>query len=111
MKWWDWDSEEVLAENDVTVEWGNELINGEGEVFPDPWGGSWVLSWKQGVIDLGYFGREYEEIARIGAAIFVTLWLKRVPVHIADKLAGDYIYLEWQRKQHKTETFSLGGGI
>lgn len=111
MKWWNWDSEVILAENDVTVEWSDKLINGEGEVHDDPYGGSWSLSWKHGVIGLGWFGREYEEIARVGAAIFVTLWLKSVPVHIADKLAGDYMYLQWQREQRKLRTFIHGGGI
>jgi len=111
MKWWDWDSEEVLAENDVTVDWSDKLVNGEGEVHDDPWGGSWALSWKHGVIGLGWIGREYEEIVREGAAIFVTLWLKGVPAHMADRFAGDYIYLEWLREQRKPRTFIHGGGI
>jgi len=111
MNWWGWDSEKVLKENDVKVVWSDQLINGLDEVSDDPWGGSWSLSWKHGFIGLGYFGKEYEKIARVGAAIFVTLWLKDVPAHMADQLAGDYIYLEWLRKQRKMRTFNHGGGI
>jgi len=111
MKWWDWDSEEVLKENDVTVEWGDEVVDGYGNISKDPWGGSWSLCWKQGFIHLGTFGKGYEEIARVGAAIFVTLWLKGVPAHMADRFAGDYVYLEWLREQRKMRNFIHGGGI
>jgi len=111
MKWWYWDSEEVLKENNVEVIWSDKLIDGEGNVSIDPWGGSWSLSWKHGVIGLGWFGKEYEELARVGAALFVTLWLKDVPAHMADRFANDYIYLEWLADQRKMRKFIHGGGI
>jgi hypothetical protein len=111
MKWGDWDSEEILKENDVEVNWSDKMIDGEGTVSTCPWGGSWALIWKHGVIDLGGIGEEYEEIARVGAALFVTLWLKGVPAHMADMLAGNYVYLEWRHEQRKLRKFIHGGGI
>jgi hypothetical protein len=60
MKWWGWDSEEILQENDVEVNWSDKMIDGEGTVSTCPWGGSWALIWKHGVIDLGSIGKEYE---------------------------------------------------
>lgn len=111
MKWWEWDSEKILVENNVKVVWCDELINGENEIHKDPFGGSWSLSWKHGVICLGWFGKEYEELARIGAALFVTLWLKGVPVYISERLAGDYIYLEWLNEHRRNPKYIDGAGI
>lgn len=110
MKWWDWDSEEVLRDNNVTVEWSDVVVNGDGVESPNPWGGEWSLCWDHGFMGLGVFGKQYEEIARIGAALFVTLWLKGVPTHIASRLVGDYVYLEWFAT-HRGNTFIHGGGI
>ena len=85
-----WDYEAVLRDNEVTVEWCHQMVNGEGEVSempPELCG--WGLSWKHGVIDIGPVE---EHIAREAAAVFVRLWQLGVSASMADKLMGSYIH-------------------
>ena len=82
----DWDYEAVLTENGVTVEWGHEMVDGEGTVSecpPDLCG--WGFSWKHGAI---HIGQTTEKIARKASALFVSLWTLGVSASFCDKLSG-----------------------
>lgn len=73
-----WDYEAVLRVNGVSV-------------VQD---GDWSLAWKHGCI---YIGQTTEKIAREAAAVFVSLWLRRVSASFAEKLMTGYVmFLELQ---------------
>jgi len=97
-----WDYEAVLRDNDVTVEWCHQMVDGEGTVSESPpelcgWG----FSWKHGAI---HVGRTTEKNARKAAALFVRLWQIGVSASFADKLMGCYInHLE--RQENESITF------
>lgn len=75
-----WDYEAVLDNNDVSV-----VQDGDGD---------WSLAWKHGYM---YIGPTAERIAREAAAVFVSLWRRRVSASFADKLMQGYVmYLELQ---------------
>jgi hypothetical protein len=95
-----WDYEAVLAANDVKVEWGDTLVDGEGNEMPAGELAGWDLCWKHGVI---YIGRTTETIARKAAALFVSLWLRGVSASFADKLMDGFIcFLERQENESLT---------
>ena len=97
-----WDYEAVLRDNEVTVEWCHQMVDGEGTVSESPpefcgWG----FSWKHGAI---HVGRTTEKIARKASALFVRLWQLGVSASFADKLMDGYIvYLE--REENASITF------
>ncbi len=90
-----WDYEAVLRENEVTVDWDDQLTS-DGKTFepapPDLCG--WDFSWKHGAI---YIGQTSETNARKAAALFISLWLRNVSASFCDKLMDGYIcFLERQ---------------
>jgi len=97
-----WNYEAVLRDNNVTVEWGHQCVDSDGnfsELPPELCG--WGFSWKHGVI---HVGRTTEKIARKAAATFVRLWQIGVSASFADKLMGCYInHLE--RQENASITF------
>jgi len=97
-----WNYEAVLQDNNVTVEWGHQCVDSDGnisELPPELCG--WAFSWKHGAI---HIGRTTEKIARKAAATFVRLWQIGVSASFADKLMGCYIhYLE--RQENVSLTF------
>jgi hypothetical protein len=96
-----WDYEAVLRDSEVTVAWGDKLVDGEGNVSECPPGlCGWDMSWNQGCI---YIGHTTEIIARKAAALFVSLWLRGVSASFADKLMDGYIvFLERQESTSLT---------
>jgi len=90
-----WDYEAVLRENEVTVEWCDQLTSDGITFTPAPSDlCGWGLCWKHGYI---YIGQTTEIIARKAAAMFVSLWLRNVSATFADKLMDGFIvYLERQ---------------
>jgi ribosomal protein L37E len=89
-----WTYEDVLRENNVTVEWCDTLVDGNGNKTPAGDMASWSMAWKHGCMDIG---PTTETIARKAAALFVALWLRGVSASFADKLADGFIcYLERQ---------------
>ncbi len=96
-----WDHEAVLRDNEVTVTWDHQMVDGEGTVSETPpelcgWG----LSWKYGCI---HIGQTTKTIARKAAAVFVRLWQMGVAASFADKLMNGYIHhLELQENKRLT---------
>ncbi len=86
----DFDPEQILADNNVTVTWCDIIVDTEGRKRKGPIRG-WSLSWKHGVIYIGPCPRHK---AREAAAIFVTLWLKDVPAQMAAQLIVAYAFSE-----------------
>jgi hypothetical protein len=83
-----WDYEAVLRDNEVTVTWGDTLVDGAGRTFPaSPGLCGWDFSWRNGSI---FIGRTSETIARKAAAIFVSLWLRHVSASLCCKLMVVY---------------------
>jgi len=98
-----WDYEAVLSKNEISVAWCHELTS-DGVTFteapPDLCG--WGFYWKYGAIHIGQCN---ETIARKGAALFVSLWLRGVSASFCDKLMDGYIcFLE--RQENTSITFS-----
>jgi hypothetical protein len=90
-----WDYEAVLRDNDVKVEWSHQLTS-DGVTFseapPDLCG--WGFYWVHGAI---HIGATTEMIARKAAALFVSLWQRRVSASFCDKLMDGFIvFLERQ---------------
>lgn len=90
-----WDYEKVLADNNVTIEWCNK-VTADGVTFeqapPDLCG--WGFYWVHGAI---HIGQTTETIARKAAALFVSLWQRRVSASFCDKLMDGFIvFLERQ---------------
>jgi len=80
----DWNYEAVLKDNDVLVV--------STEVGGDD---MWSLSWSHGVIGMGNVRNQ--EIARKGAAMFVTLYLRGFSTSLSDNLMDGYMtFLERQ---------------
>lgn len=90
-----WDYEAVLRDNSVTVVWCDTLVDGDGGEYPCPPDlCGWSLGWANGTI---HIGQTTEVIAREGAALFVSLWLRGVSASFCDKLMDGYIsHLELQ---------------
>jgi hypothetical protein len=96
-----WDYEKILADNDVTVEWCDTFVDGEGNESPAGELAAWSMAWKYGVMDMG---QTTETIARKAAALFVSLWLRGVSASFADKLMDGFIcFLE--RQENTSLTF------
>ncbi len=96
-----WDYEAVLRDHDVTVEWGDKSVDSEGHLMPlHPSLCGWGFSWKHGAI---HIGQTTETIARKAAALFVSLWLRKVSASFCDKLMDGFIvYLERQEQTSLT---------
>lgn len=90
-----WDYEKVLADNNVTIEWCDK-VTADGVTFeqaPSDLCG-WGFYWVHGAI---HIGRTTETIARKAAALFVSLWQRRVSASFCDKLMDGFIvFLERQ---------------
>ena len=86
----DFNFEQVLLENEVTVEWTPEFVDAEGTIRPSPTSG-WSLSWKHGVI---YIGPCAKHKAREAAAIFAHLWLQGVSAQMATQLSIAYAFID-----------------
>lgn len=90
-----WDYEAVLHDNEVIVEWCDQMTS-DGETF-EPLPVSlcgWGFYWKHGAI---HIGQTTETIARKAAALFVSLWQRGVSASFCDKLMdGFIIFLERQ---------------
>ena len=95
----DWDYERVLADNQVTVEWCDQMTSDDGKTFekmPPEFCG-WGFWWKHGCIHIGQCS---ETIARKAAALFVSLWLRGVSASFTDKLMDGFImWLELQENK------------
>jgi hypothetical protein len=78
----DFNPEQILRENNVLVEWDDNLTPG------------WSLSWKHGVI---YIGPCCAHMARKAAAMFVYLYLKDVPAQMAANLIVCYAFIDMYR--------------
>ena len=89
----DFDPEKVLRENDVKVEWSDQVVDSEGKPRTDPCPGYYLI-WKQGVI---YIGNCSELKARESAAIFIHLWLNGISAQMADHLIQAYAHIERYR--------------
>ena len=95
------DFEAVLKENDVVVEWNDTLVDQDGNKSPANEFAGWGFYWKNGAI---HIGQTTETIARKAAALFVSLWLRRVSASFCDKLMDGFIvYLE--RQENTSLTF------
>jgi hypothetical protein len=95
-----WDFDAVLKDNEVTVEWLDTLVDGEGNRSPAGEYTGWGFGWKYGGI---HIGPVTETIARKAAALFVSLWLRGVSASFADKLMDGYIcFLERQEETSLT---------
>jgi hypothetical protein len=107
-----WDYEAVLRDNEVLVEWCNQLTS-DGETFtlapPNLCG--WGFYWKHGAIHIGQTLTPV--IARKAAALFVSLWLRGVSASFCDKLMDGYIiFLERQEPvPDPFSTFTVIGGL
>lgn len=90
-----WDYEAVLVANQVTVEWSDSAVDGDGVVtkLADEWRG-WSMCWKHGSMDIG---NTTKVIAKKAAALFVSLWLRGISASFADHLMDGFIvFLERQ---------------
>jgi hypothetical protein len=95
-----WNYDGVLAENEVTVEWCGDVVDGEGAKSPAGEFAGWSMAWKHGCMSIG---QTTEVIARKAAAMFVSLWLRGVSASFADKLMDGYItFLERQEGESLT---------
>jgi len=95
-----WDYEAVLKENEVTVAWCDQLVDGEGTTYPAEEFAGWGFSWKHGAIHIGQTSKIN---ARKAAALFVSLWLRGVSASFCDKLMGGYVcHLELQENTRLT---------
>ena len=96
-----WDYEAVLRDNEVTVAWSHQFVDGEGTVTeapPDLCG--WSFSDKSGFI---HIGRTTEIIARKAAALWTALWYRRVSASLCCRLMEGYIeHLELQENRRIT---------
>ena len=90
-----WDYEAVLKENGVTVEWCDELIDGNGNKHRAGEIAGWGFYWKHGAI---HIGRCSEQIARKAAALFVSLWLRGVSASFCDKIMSGMIWF-WELQE------------
>jgi len=96
-----WDYEQVVKDNQVTVDWDDTLVDGDGNKTPAGEFAGWGLYWKNGTI---HIGRTAETIARKAAALFVSLWLRGVSASFADTLMDGHIcFLE--RQENRSLTF------
>ncbi len=85
-----WDYEAVLKKHDVIVEWCCTIVDSDDEVrYTDKFAG-WSFSWSQGII---YIGKTTEVIARKAAALFVSLWLRKVSASFCNKLMNGYMII------------------
>jgi hypothetical protein len=101
-----WDCEAVLLENEITVAWGDTLVDGSGNRHRAGDFAGWGFYWKHGTI---HIGRTAEIIARKAAAMFVSLWLRGVSASFADKLTDGYIcFLERQKNTMLTFLAEIG---
>jgi hypothetical protein len=95
-----WDYEAVLRDNNVTVEWSDTVVDGDGKEYHEPEFAGWGLGWKNGGV---FIGQTTEQIARKAAALFVSLWLRSVSASFADKLMDGFIcFLERQESTSLT---------
>lgn len=85
----DFSFEQVLHDNEVTVEWHDKVVDSEGVERPSAIPG-WSLSWKRGVI---YIGPCPEHKAREAAALFVHLWLNGISAQMASQLIVAYAFI------------------
>lgn len=97
-----WDYEKVLTDNDVHVEWCDQLTSDGVTYEPAPSDlCGWGFYWQYGAI---HIGRTSLVIARKAAALFVSLWLRGVSASFADKLMDGFItFLE--RQENPSLTF------
>jgi hypothetical protein len=107
-----WDYEKVLWDNRVTVAWTHECVDHTGKRIELPPGMcGWGFGWEHGGI---HIGQTTETIARKAAALFVSLWLRKVSASFCDKLMDGFIcYLERQENESLTflvETFQDSEG-
>ena len=78
----------MLAENEITVESCNDVVDGEGLKSPAGEFACWSMAWRHGCVSIG---QTTAVIARKAAAMFVSLWLRGVSASFADKLMDGYI--------------------
>lgn len=90
-----WDYEAVLRDNEVTVEWCDTLIDGNGNEHRAGEFAGWGFYWKHGAI---HIGRKTEIIARKTAALFVSLWLRGVSASFCDKIMAGMVWF-WQLQE------------
>ena len=95
-----WNYNGVLAENEVTVEWCDEVWTARVRSRLRGEFAGWSMAWKHGCM---LIGQTTEVIARKAAAMFVSLWLRGVSASFADKLMDGYItFLERQEEEFLT---------
>ncbi len=87
----DFDPQEILAQNNVEVTWWDSVVDDYGIVKKEGAVKGWGLSWKHGAI---YIGPCLKHKAIEGAAIFVLLWLKGVSAQMATQLIIAYAFIE-----------------
>ena len=98
-----WDYEAVLKENGVTIEWCDELIDGNGNTRRACEFAGWGFHWKHGGI---HIGQTTEVIARKAAALFVSLWLRGVSASFCNKIMSAMIWF-WESQERPRRTNNL----
>jgi hypothetical protein len=99
-----WDYDAVLKENGVSVEWCDELVDGNGNTHRAGEFAGWGFLWKHGCI---HIGPTSEKIARKAAALFVSLWLRGVSASFCDKIMSSMIaFWELQERPRRINTLS-----
>lgn len=85
----DHDYESILTDSAAEVIYCDTFVDGEGNKECIPKMGSWSLYWKHGVITFDSLKDEAQ--ARKAAALFIFLFNKSVPAHIAERCAEAYV--------------------
>jgi len=94
-----WDYGAVLKDNEVTVEWCDQITSDGINFKYISQNAGWSFYWKHGTI---FIERANEIHARKAAALFISLWLRGVSASFADKLMDGYLmYLEFQCDEKK----------
>lgn len=104
--------EDILKVADVDVRFGDEFVDGHGNVKRIPEYGAWAMSWEYGFITFDSIcDKDQEQDARKAAAMFVYLWCNGIQASIAERLAESYVMIDWKVQELKDDdsTDPLGG--